>query len=133
MKNNPTRLPKVYLAGGSHSGWQYEVIKSCSEIEFYDPRTHNLSKPEQYTLWDMHHIRLSNILFGCMNKDNPSGYGLSFEVGYAKGLGKTVILVDEKSSEDEHFQRQFAIIREAADICFDSLEDGINYLKSFKS
>ncbi len=92
---------RVYLAGGSHSGWQDIVLKNCSEIEFFDPRTHKLSEPSQYTLWDMHHINLSDILFGYMDKENPSGYGLTFEIGYAKGLVKTVILVDEKSSSDE--------------------------------
>lgn len=85
----------------------------------------------QYTLWDMHHIRSADILFGYMEKDNPSGYGLATEIGYAKGLGKTVILIDEKSRADKQFSQYFTMVREVADIVLDSLGEGINILKVF--
>ena len=44
-----------------------------------------------------------------MQKDNPSGFGLTLEIGYAAALGKQIILVDEKSSFDEIFEQKFKI------------------------
>jgi len=90
-----------------------------------------MTLPAHYTAWDLSHIKASDILFACMDKDNPSGYGLALEIGYAKALGKTVILVDEKSSENEEFRRYFAIAKETADVYFESLDEGINFLKGF--
>lgn len=122
---------KVFLSGRIDSFWQDRVIKEIPSLEYFDPRSHRLNGPMQYTLWDMHHIRSADILFGYMEKDNPSGYGLATEIGYAKGLGKTVILIDEKSRADKQFSQYFTMVREVADIVLDSLGEGINILKVF--
>ena len=126
-------LPKVFLSGRLESEWQDKVIAEVCNLEFYDPRSHGLHSTRQYSIWDMYHIRQSDILFGYMEKENPSGYGLATEIGYARGLGKTVILVDERSPVDEQFRRYFAIAREASDVVFESLEQGITFLKSLAS
>lgn len=125
--------PKVFLSGRLESRWQDKVIAEVRHLEFCDPRSHGLHSPRQYTVWDMYHIKRSDILFGYMEKDNPSGYGLATEIGYAKGLGKTVILVDERSPVDEKFMKYFVIVREASDVVLESLEDGIALLKRFAS
>lgn len=122
---------RVYLAGSLESDWQDLVISTLAKFDFYDPRAHRLQDKKQYTMWDFHYIRQCQILFAYMGKDNPSGYGLSVELGYAKGMGKTIILVDERSLVDEKFSEYFAIVREAADIVFDSLQEGITFLQSF--
>ena len=114
-------LPKVFLSGRLESCWQDEVIAAVRGLEFYNPKSHQIRDPRQYTVWDMHHIRCADILFGYMEKDNPSGYGLATEIGYAKGLGKTIILVDERSRVDEQFRKYFAIAREASDVVLESL------------
>ncbi|MFC1870983.1 hypothetical protein ACFLYF_01070 [Chloroflexota bacterium] len=87
--------------------------------------------PEHYNNWDLYHIKASEILFACMDKNNPSGYGVSLEIGYAKGLGKTVILIDEKSADDKEFKKYFAIAKETADVYFESLDEGITFLNIF--
>lgn len=66
-----------------------------------------------------------------MEKSNPSGYGLALEVGLAKALGKTIILVDERSTNDQVFEQHYKFIQSAADICFNKIEDGIGMLQSF--
>jgi len=108
-------IPKVYLAGGFHSGWQDKVMNECPGFEYYDPRTHLLALPEHYKVWDLNHVKQSDIVFAVMDKDNPSGYGMVLEIGYAKGLGKMVIVVDEKSGSNEAFRKYFAIVKETAD------------------
>ena len=122
---------KVYLSGGMKSSWQSFVIGDCDGFEFFDPRRHGLSDPHEYTIWDLEHVRQCDIVFAYMESTNPSGIGLTLEIGYAKALNKTIILVDEKSCVDSEFEKRFRIVRCSADIVFNTLEDGIEFLKSF--
>ncbi len=133
---------KIYLAGGMNdSNWQKEVIDSFKEVNkknekgefvFYNPREHMLTESREYTIWDLFYVRKCDILFAYMQKENPSGFGLTLEVGYAKALDKPIILVDEKS-EDPIFKKHFKIVRESASLVFNNLNDGILYLKNFKN
>jgi len=127
----------IYLAGGMKSNWQDKVINSLNEpfrplFRFYDPSKHGLSEPDQYTLWDLNGVEKSGVLLGYMEADNPSGYGLALEIGYAKALGKKIILVDERSTTDSVFQKRFDMARSCADVICNSLEDAILLLKSFQ-
>jgi hypothetical protein len=87
---------KIYLAGGMRSGWQDNLIKQFDKFTFIDPRTHGLTNPSDYTSWDLHGIKSSDFVFAYLEKTNPSGMGLAFEAGYAVGIGKPVLFVDEK-------------------------------------
>ena len=115
---------KVYLSGGMRSGWQDRVKKNCPDIDFIDPRAHGLGDPDQYTLWDLLGVSVCDILFAYMEDDNPSGFGLTFEVGYAKALGKRIVLVDEQ------MHKYMAIVRASADVVLSSLDEGIELLCS---
>lgn len=122
---------KVYLAGGMAGDWQDRVIEVLGDdYTFFDPRCHLLDNVREYAVWDIHHVKECHILFGYMEHSNPSGYGLALEIGYASALGKTVILVDERSVIDEQFRRNYKFIQAVADINFNKLEDGINFLQS---
>ncbi len=124
----------VYLAGGLRSNWQESIITKCcdTKLHFFNPKKHNLElDPKLYTTWDLFYVSKCDILFAYMENDNPSGIGLSIEIGFAKGLGKTIILVDEKSNENKDFARYFKIIRECSNVVFNELESGIAFLKRF--
>lgn len=128
---------KVYLAGGFRSNWQEELEK-IDDFLWLNPRKKEMPKNvkipmtvNEYGTWDLHFISQSDIVFAYAERTNPSCIGLSVEVGYAKGLGKTVILVLEPNHEtikDSYLQ----FLHKAASIVFDNLQDGIDYLKSFK-
>lgn len=140
-------MEKVYLAGGFRSGWQEKIKRDTQGRDAYgnvwpnflfeDPfeveRGEFAEKKEwtakEYTKLDLHMIRRSDIVFAYLEKDNP-GLGTIAEIGYAIGIGKTVILVCEKS--EVHEDRYLDFTRELATITFDNLEDGITYLKTFK-
>lgn len=119
-------MNKVYLAGG-FSDWRQEVMQ-LPNLKFYDPK----SKPDkhwsEYGTWDVHYIKQCDILFAYMDKDNPSGYGLAAEMGYAKALNKTVIFVLEPGHEKD---RYFQFLKQFADVVFDSLDAGMLYLDTF--
>jgi hypothetical protein len=115
---------KVYLSGGMSTGdnWQDKVIKQCSQFKFIDPRNHKLSNPKEYTEWDLLGVYNADIVFAYMDKDNPSGYGLTLEIGYGKGLNKIIIMVDEQNKSN------MEIVRCCADFLYDNLKDGIDKL-----
>ena len=89
-------LMEGYLAGGMRSTWQDKVKNEFPEIQWHDPREHGLSEPREYTAWDLDKVRSSAIVFAYFTKDNPSGFGMSAEIGYARALNKLIILVDEQ-------------------------------------
>ena len=123
---------KVYLAGGMDSNWQSNVISDLKDnFIFFNPVDHQLDKSIEYTNWDLFFVNKCDILFAYMEKNNPSGFGLTLEVGYAKALGKIIILIDEKSKENIQFRNKFQIVRSSASVVFDELSRGIEYLKSF--
>ncbi|MBS1572551.1 MAG: hypothetical protein JST62_09180 [Bacteroidetes bacterium] len=123
---------KVFLSGGFKSNWQSKVIKEVGDkFIFFNPREHGLEHSDFYTTWDIHFVKECDILFAYMEKTNPSGYGLAFELGVAYSLNKTIILVDEKSSEETTFARYFKILYKPSGVVLSSLSEGIDYLKKF--
>lgn len=123
---------KIYLAGGMQSGWQDELIDQFdNQFIFFNPAAHNLHNVDEYRTWDLHHVKECDILFGYMEANNPSGYGLALEVGYAKALNKTIILVDEKSSVDPAFSHMFKFVNSSSHVHYSNLQDGLDMLNSF--
>lgn len=123
---------KVYLSGGMRSNWQNRVIDSShNNFTFFNPANHNLKNSKEYTNWDVFYTKRCDIIFAYMEKDNPSGIGLSFELGIANALGKLIILVDEKSCNDSKFEIYFKIVKDSSNIIFDKLQDGIEFLNKF--
>lgn len=123
---------KIYLAGGIRSGWQEKIISNVDAI-FYNPRDKEIDKIlslEEFGTWDLHHIRMCDIVFGYMEKSNPSGIGMSVELGYAKALGKTVILCLEK--DNEHIKdRYLDFMKKVSDVVYENIDDALEYLKSY--
>lgn len=130
-------MQKVYLAGGYRSCWQ-ERVKELNGFKWLDPkekeRPNGITIPmtlNEYGTWDLHQIKQSDIVFVYAERTNPSCIGLAVEIGYAKGIGKTVILVLEPNHETMK-DRYMQFLKKAASITFEKLDDGINYLQSFK-
>jgi nucleoside 2-deoxyribosyltransferase len=125
-------INKVYLSGGLGNDWHQPILdKFKDKFIFFNPRKHKLYEHSEYTPWDIHFVKLSDIIFAYLEKDNMSGYGLSLEIGFARALDKTIILVDERSREDKEFAERFKIVRSAASKVFENLDDGLKYLESF--
>jgi nucleoside 2-deoxyribosyltransferase len=129
MYNKPT----IYLSGGMNQvDWQSSVESAFEDkFIFFNPRKHNLEIPKEFTIWDLYFVRKCDIVLAYMEKDNPSGFGLTLEVGLALGLNKTIILIDEKSKWDKKFAKQFQIVRESVSIVFEDYEKGISFLDKF--
>jgi len=122
---------KVYLAGGMRSGWHERVKAQCNHV-LYDPSSKDEAKMtlEEYGTWDLTHIKNAAIVFVYIERSNPSGFGAAIEAGYAKGLGKTVILVLEPGHET-HKDKYLAFFRKVADVTFDELDPAIKHLAGY--
>ena len=112
----------VYLAGGFKSGWQNSVISMHELINPFEKEKNGVWNIEKICTWDKYAIQKSDIVFAYLEKDNPSGIGLSCEVGYARALNKIVILVNEKQED------KFSFLCGFADIVFSNYEEGLDYL-----
>ena len=131
MKKNKL---KIFLSGGFKSNWQSVIIEEFNDdFIFFNPKEHGLDNPDQYVTWDVHFVKECDIFFAYIEETNPSGYGLAFELGLAYGLNKTIILVDEKSPKEDNFDKYFKITHRPASIVFNNFQDGIKFLKSFRS
>ena len=123
---------RIYLAGGFRGEWhEYIIGKLGDNFTFFDPKNHSLESVKMYTAWDLYHVDKCDILFGYMAADNPSGYGLALEIGYAKAKNKLIILVDERSKNDIEFSKYFSICHESSNVIFENLDDAIEYLKKY--
>lgn len=123
---------KVFLSGGFKSNWQSQVIEELEEkMIFFNPRQHGLEHSDFYSTWDIHFVKECDIFFAYMESTNPSGYGLSFELGIAYALHKTIILVDERSINDSTFAKYFKIMHRPSGVVLSNLQDGIEYLRKF--
>lgn len=128
---------KVYLAGGFKSDWATTVKESSNNFHWINPKDKEFNNGErvvmdvnEYAKWDLHFIKQCDILFVYVEITNTSCIGLCVEAGFAKGLNKTVILVLEPNHETIK-DAYLSFVTQVADITFDNLESGINYLKSF--
>ncbi len=121
-----TSKPTVYLAGDPKSGWQTRVCKAIQDLQLLDPSKHDLSDPNELSSWGLQAIRESDVVLAYLDKEDQNGHVLAFELGYAKALGKTILLVQEHGAGEE--DKYFQTVREVADFCFDSLGEAVSYL-----
>jgi nucleoside 2-deoxyribosyltransferase len=120
-------ISPIYLAGGMRDNWRSLLTEAFPEHEFFDPSTHGLDDEKLYTAWDLAHIRKAETVFAYMSADNPSGFGLSMEIGYAHALGKRIIFVDAVGHPRKKY---FGMVRAVADETYDCIGDAINAWRS---
>jgi hypothetical protein len=84
---------------------------------------------------DVAHTAIDKTPFGNKANDYYRLYSrlryIPDEAGYAKGLGKTVILVLEKNNTTIK-DRYLDFLRTVSDIVFDDLDSGIKFLSKFQ-
>lgn len=119
----------VYLAGGMRSGWQdtlqFDEPLRREGVRFLDPRMHQFEAEGAYTAWDLEAVKQADLIFAFLEADNPSGYGMSLEIGYAKALGKMIIFVEEPGHPQS---RYLGMCRASATFNVDDLKTGIMLL-----
>ena len=87
---------RVFLSGGTRGDWQDRVIAKCPGAEYWDPRTLRDNDMTRIATTERQWLDETDVLFVCIEADNPSGLGSAFEMGYAIARSKPVLFVDEK-------------------------------------
>lgn len=122
-------MKTMYLAGGARgTKWQREVKALFPDWVLFDPRKCKSKDPATYTRWDLNHIDKARVVLAYMDSDNPSGYGLSFEVGYASAQDKVVVFVDAMRRNDPR-RKYFDMIRVRANVVCSTLKEVAFWLK----
>lgn len=118
----------IYLAGDMRSDWQDWFIKALDgyPIHWIDPRTHGLKDENEYTKWDIDGVKAADVVLAFLHAENPSGQGMSLEVGYAAAMGKHIVWVDNGSHPHA---RYFGMCRALASAKFLEGNEAIAYLK----
>jgi nucleoside 2-deoxyribosyltransferase len=114
---------KVYLSGGMKTGWQ-DKFRAVEGHTYFDPRDHGLTVPKEYVAWDLERVSECDLVIAYLEASNPSGIGLSVELGYAHAQGKEIFLVCE------HKEKKWDFIRALADHEFETPEDMLEALKA---
>ena len=135
----------IYLAGNTHELWREELKemvfggeRDISELTFLEPfqspegrnffpaveGTSPLS-PGEYTTRDLLFIDKADLVFAYLHpySEYSRHVGTSAEVGYARGLNKRIIIVDEFGEES------FEFLKQMADVVFENLGKGATYLR----
>lgn len=127
-KNN--NVFTVYLSGGMNTEWRETVkeinYKNTYNIRFIDPTKNYTDDPDEYAFLDTKQVMNSDLVIAYLEKDNPSGIGLAYEVGLATALNIPVILVSEKLDD-----KRFDIIYRSASVRCTQLKYAINVLKRY--
>ena len=127
---------KIYTAGGFHGNWRERFNKALGDqFTILDPFSKEFDSIkgerkrlsyEKYSAWDLWAIRTADVVFVYSEKTNP-GQGYIVEAGYAKGLGKTVVLVREL--ENEHMlDRYLQFIECVADFVCNDFDEGMEFV-----
>ena len=95
----------IYLAGGMRDGWQDRVRPLLGSN----------------VVLDLQGVREADVVLVHMSSSNPSGFGLSVELGYAYALGKRIVFCDEIASDWR--TGYFGMHREMATVVCRSLEE----------
>ncbi len=119
-------MKKVYLAGGMKDNDTRRYIKAhlkyIEEVEILDPNDwagECREDPDLYTERDLRAIRECDFVVAFMTPCNPSGYGLSLEVGYAVGAGKRVLFFNALG--EDWRGRYFRMIETVSDTVFSKI------------
>lgn len=120
---------KIYAAGGFTDAWQNKIKVLFPEFEILDPRTWQHPLPEIYTQRDLQAIRNSDLVLAYMNSANPSGYGVSIEIGYAYGIGKHIVFLD--MLDVDWRSKYFGMARSMANAVFYDFDSCEQYIKDF--
>lgn len=93
---------QVYLAGGFHGELRTDILAALNTagLHVFDPKEHGQQSPEEYADTDTSALRRSAVVLAFMDDTNPSGYGLSAEIGFAHALSIAVVFIDRLSRSD---------------------------------
>ncbi|QWU14263.1 hypothetical protein SAMN04487895_101559 [Paenibacillus sophorae] len=114
---------QIYLSGGMYGTWQDKLPK-IEGVTYFDPRSVEQTASYRFVLEDIEQVKKSDLVFCYMEKDNPSGFGATWECATAFENNIPIITVWEKSYIDPFFACCSLFL-------FNDFEKGLSKLKKF--
>lgn len=121
------KKPKIYLAGGLKTNWQQPLIELLSPyFEIYNPMDlygldiREVARTEKSWLED------SDFVLAYLEKTNPTGFGLAFELGFALARHTPSVFVNEWDSRTGEWAEEISgshIVK--------SLSEAVEYARQF--
>lgn len=93
----------------------------------FDPRMTGTKVVEDYAFIDLLELRRCDLVIAYLEAANPSGIGLAAEVGYAKGLGKTILFINERQLD-----RYAQFVETFADVVVHNLERAVPLIQQIR-
>ena len=123
---------RIYLSGHMHNNWREKVIDNIKDehVSFLLPFKGNQKTDERhFAIRDKLALHKADIVFAYIQDTpdykSPRYFGLGLELGYAAGLNKVIILVNELKGKIESFD--FAVPFATASTS--DFQEGIELLK----
>ena len=112
--------PKIYLAGGF--GKFRDVIMNETDADWLNPE--NMTNEVNWFELETDAIRECDGIIAWFEKGNPSGFGMTFEMGMAFALNKPYLLI----LEEPNMSRKFSMQSKGAEKTFESWEDCLDFV-----
>jgi nucleoside 2-deoxyribosyltransferase len=120
-------LENIYLAG-SWVEWRSMVMSRIKGCNWFDPNiAHDKTLGIDLSNWfeiETEMLKSSDALICYISKDDPSGYGSTFEMGMMYAQDKPYILIIEKENK-----YQWGMQSKGADYCCDTFEKAFEWIK----
>ena len=112
---------KIYLAGGW--GKFRNIVINDTNANWLNPET--MTNRENWFQMETESIKECDGLIAWFEKGNPSGFGMTFEMGMAYALGKPYLLVIE---DEEMLKYKFSMQSSGSEKTFSCWEDCLEYI-----
>jgi nucleoside 2-deoxyribosyltransferase len=122
---------RVYLSGDMSGDWMDKAQKHLEGRghDVLNPKEFGSDRPRSFAVANKYAVEEADCVLAYMEADNPSGRGLSFECGYALGLGKPVVYAEDSSIVGTKISHDMAMVRLNATNFVRSWEEAVEVIE----
>lgn len=113
--------PKIYLAGGW--GKFRDIVQRDTAAEWLNPET--MTNSSNWFELEVEAVRNCDGMIAWFEKDNQSGFGMTYEMGMAYALNKPYILICENP---DMLKYKFGMQSKGSEKTFTSWDDALDYI-----
>lgn len=121
--NENINKPKIYLAGGW--GKFRDIVMRDTNADWQNPE--NMANRENWFELETEAVKNSDGMIAWFEKGNPSGFGMTFEMGMSYSLGIPYLLICE---DEEMLKYKFSMQSLGSEKTFTSWKDALEYINS---
>lgn len=121
FNENLYKKSKIYLAGGW--GKFRDIVQQDTNADWLNPE--HMTNSDNWFELEVEAVRKCDGMIAWFEKDNQSGFGMTFEMGMAYALNKPYILICESP---EMLKYKFGMQAKGSEKTFLNWEDALEYI-----